>query len=94
MSKKHKKVCTNLNYIEPLLILSSAVIGFVSISASTSLVCIPVDILKNHKLIIKKKRSKRDEILLLLKLNSVKVKLNVLIMSRTRFRVNLHSILA
>ena len=44
MSSKHKKVCTNLNYIEPLLISSSAVIEFVSISASTSLVGIPIDI--------------------------------------------------
>ena len=38
MSKKHKKGCTALNDIERLLILTSAVTGCVSISASASLV--------------------------------------------------------
>ena len=38
MSKKHKKVCTALNYIEHLLFLASSVTGCVSISALASLV--------------------------------------------------------
>ena len=33
MSKKHKKVCTTLNYIEHFLILAFALTGCVSISA-------------------------------------------------------------
>ena len=37
MSKKHKKVCTTLNYIEHLLILASTVSGYILISALVSL---------------------------------------------------------
>ena len=33
ISKKHKKVCTTLNYIEHLLILASAISGCILISA-------------------------------------------------------------
>ena len=33
MNKKHKKVCTTLNYIENFLILASKIIGCVLISA-------------------------------------------------------------
>ena len=33
MSKKHKKVCTILNYIEHFLILASTITGSISISA-------------------------------------------------------------
>ena len=44
MSKKHKEVCRVLNYIEPLLIVISAVSGCVSISAFTSLVGISTGI--------------------------------------------------
>ena len=33
MSKKHKKVCTTLNYNERFFILASAVTGCISISA-------------------------------------------------------------
>ena len=43
-SKKHKKVCTDLNYIEYLLILASTVTGCVSISTFASLVGIPIGI--------------------------------------------------
>ena len=43
-SKKHKKVCTTLIYIEHFLILASAVTECVSISAFTSLVGIPIGI--------------------------------------------------
>ena len=41
MSKKHKKVCTTLNYIEHFLILASTITGCISISAFASLICIP-----------------------------------------------------
>ena len=44
MSKKHKKVCRVLNYIEQLLILVSTVTGWISISVFTSLVGIPIGI--------------------------------------------------
>ena len=44
MSKKHKKVCTTLNYIEHFLILASTVTGSISISAFASLVGIPIGI--------------------------------------------------
>ena len=37
MSKKHKKVCTTLNYTEHFLILASTITGCVSISAFDSL---------------------------------------------------------
>ena len=41
MSKKHKKVCKTLDYIQHLLILASAVTGCVSNSAFAFLVKIP-----------------------------------------------------
>ena len=44
MSKKHKKVCITLNYIEHILILASAMTGFISISAFVSLIGIPIGI--------------------------------------------------
>ena len=44
MSKKHKKVCSVLNYIDHLLIVISTVTGCVSISAFASLVGIPIGI--------------------------------------------------
>ena len=44
MSKKHKKVCTALNYIEHLLILASIVPGYISTSAFASLVGVPIGI--------------------------------------------------
>ena len=82
MSKKHKKVCGVLNYIEDLLILASGVTGCVSISAFASLVCIsegitssPVRLkicvtaagIKKYNSIIKKKKKKHDKIILLTK---------------------------
>ena len=33
MSRKNKKVCTTLNYIEHFLILASAITGYISVSA-------------------------------------------------------------
>ena len=44
MSKKHKKVCTTLNYIEHFLILASTITGCISISAFASLLGIPIGI--------------------------------------------------
>ena len=44
MSKKHKKICTTLNYIENFLILASTITGYISISAFASLIGIPVGI--------------------------------------------------
>ena len=42
ISKKHKKVCKVLNYVEHLVILVSTVTGSISISAFASLVGIPI----------------------------------------------------
>ena len=33
MSRKHKKVCTTLNYIEKFLVLASKITGCISVSA-------------------------------------------------------------
>ena len=44
MSRKHKKVCTTLNYIEHFLILASAITGCISISVFASLLGIPIGI--------------------------------------------------
>ena len=44
VSKKHKKICKTLNYIEHFLILGSTITGCVSISAFASLVGIPIGI--------------------------------------------------
>ena len=42
MSRKHNKVCADLNYIEHLLVLASATSGCISISALTSLFGVPI----------------------------------------------------
>ena len=44
MSEKYKKTCKYLNYVENVLILSSEITGYVSISAFASLVDINVGI--------------------------------------------------
>ena len=77
--KKHKRVCTTLNYIEHFLILASTMTGCVFISALASLVGIPIGItssaiglkfyainagIKKYKSIIKKKKKNHDKILL------------------------------
>ena len=82
MSKKHKNVCTTLNYIEQFLILTSAITGCISISVFASLHGIPVRItssaiglkiyaidvgIKKYKSIIKKKKKKHEKIVLLAK---------------------------
>ena len=82
ISKKHKKACTILNYIEHFRILGSTITGCVFISAFASLVCIPVRItisaiglkictitagIKKYKSIIKTKKKNHDKIVLLAK---------------------------
>ena len=47
MSRKQRKVCTTLNYIEHYLILASTITGCASISASASLICNSAIGLKN-----------------------------------------------
>ena len=86
MSRKHRKVCTILNYIEHFLILDSKISECISISAFASLLSIPIGITssavelklcaiatgsKKYKSIIKKKKKKHDKIVL-----SAKFKLN------------------
>ena len=86
MSKKHKKFCTTLNYIEHCLFLASTITGCVSISAFGSLVGIPTGItssaeglkicamaagIKGYESIIKKKKKKHDKIVLLANLNEI-----------------------
>ena len=78
MSKKHKKVCRVLTYIENLLILTCIVTGCISIFAFTSLDGIPIAItsssiwlkicaitagIKKYKSIFEKKKKKHDKIL-------------------------------
>ena len=82
MNKKHKRACSVCSI--------STITGYISISAFASLVGIPIVIasstiglkfcvitggIKKYKSIIKKKRKKHDEILLLAKskLNSIEV---------------------
>ena len=82
ISKKHKKVCTTLNYIQHSRILISTITGCIFISAFAPLVGIPIAIMnsavgltscvltaasKNYKSIIKKKKKKHDKIVLLAK---------------------------
>ena len=38
ISKKHKMICTTLNYIEHFLVVASTITGYVSISAFASLI--------------------------------------------------------
>ena len=80
MSKKHKKVCTILIYIEDFLMLGSTITGCISIPAFASLVGIPIGItssliglkicaitavIKKYKSLIKKKKKNHDKIVLL-----------------------------
>ena len=82
MSRKHKKVCTTLNYIKHFLILASTITGCISISGFASLIVIPIGItssaiglkicaiiagIKTYKSIIKKKKKKHDKKVMLAK---------------------------
>ena len=44
MNRKHKKICTSINYTEHFLILASTITGCVSTSAFASLIGIPIGI--------------------------------------------------
>ena len=44
ITEKYKKTCKYVNFVENLLVLSSAVAGCVSVSVFASLVCVPVGI--------------------------------------------------
>ena len=77
ISKKHKKVCIVLNYIDCFLIVTFKITGCVPISAFASLVDIPIGItsstiglkifaitagIRKYKPMIKKKKKKHDKI--------------------------------
>ena len=77
MSKKHKKICRVINYIDHSLIVISTTTGCISISAFASLVGIPIEItssaielkicvitagIKKYKSINKKDKRKHDKI--------------------------------
>ena len=76
ISKKHKKICATLNYIEDFVILASTITGCVSISSFVSLLSILKGItssaiglkrcaltarIKKYKSIIKKKKKQHDK---------------------------------
>ena len=65
MSKKDKKVCTSLNYIENFLLLASTINGCISIFAIGLKFFAITAGMKKYKSIIKKKR--HDKIVLLAK---------------------------
>ena len=44
MSRKHKKICETLNYIEYFLLLASAITGWISIATFSSLIAFPMRI--------------------------------------------------
>ena len=82
MIKKHKNVCTVLNYTEHLLILATVVTRFISIYAFVSLVgivigitcsaiglkiCVIIPGIKKYKSVIKRKKKKHDKRVLLAK---------------------------
>ena len=82
MSRKHKKICTTLSYIEHFLILASAITECISISAFASILGIPTGItssalglkicaitagIKKYKPIMKRKKKKHDRIVLIVK---------------------------
>ena len=84
MSKKRIKVCRTLNYIEQILILASAITGFIWISAFSSFIgssAVGLNIyeiaagIKKFRSISKKKKNKHDKIILFAKykLNSIEV---------------------
>ena len=82
MSRKHKKLCTTLNYIVHFLILASTITGCISVSAFASLISIPRGVtssavglkiyaitagIKKYKSTIVKNKKKHDKIVLLAK---------------------------
>ena len=90
ISKKHKNICTTLNYIKHFPILASTITGCISISTFTSLIGIPIGItssaiglkiwtittgIKKYQSIIKKKKKKHDKIVSLAKSKLSKIEL-------------------
>ena len=84
VSKKHKIFCATLDYIEPSLIFAVTITGYVSISAFSSLVGIPIGItssaiglkicaitvgIKKYKSIIKKTKKNHNKTLLCQNIN-------------------------
>ena len=82
MSRKHKKVCITLNYIQNFLILASAITGCILITAFPSLLGISIGITssaiglniraiaaatKMYKSMLKKMKKNHDKIVLLAK---------------------------
>ena len=47
MSRKYKKVCTTLNYIEHFVILAATITGCISVSPSAFLLRLPIGITSN-----------------------------------------------
>ena len=72
-SKNHKKVCTTLNYIEHILILTSTTTECMQISAFASLIGTPTGIKKNKSILKKKKEAWKIVFLAKSKLNSIEV---------------------
>ena len=89
MSRKHQQICTTLNHIEHLILVST-ITRDISLFAFTSLlsrsiaitssaiglkICAIATEIKRYKSMIKKKKKKHDKIVLLAKskLNSIKV---------------------
>ena len=86
MSKKYKKICKYLNYVEHVLILASSIAGCVSISFLASLVCVTVGIMsrnikfcaitsgiQKYKSVVNKKKTHKIVLLGKDKLNTIKV---------------------
>ena len=86
--KKHRKVCTTLNYIEGFLILASTITGCISVSRFSSLIGISAGILSSgvwlkicaifagiekYKSIFKKKKHSKIVFLAKSKLNNIEV---------------------
>ena len=78
MTRKHKKVCSTVNYIEHFLVLAPSITECISISAFGSLLRIPIGVTSSAiglKICaiaagIKKKKKEHDEIVLLAKSKS------------------------
>ena len=98
MNKKHKKICTTLDYIEHFLILVFTIIGRILISGFASLLGIPIGIMssaiglkicaiasgiKKYKSMIKKKKKKHDKIVLLAKSKLISIEVLISIIWHT-----------
>ena len=67
MSRKYKKVCTTLSYLEHFVILASTITGCISISASAFLLRLSIGITSNRintKVLLAKSKLNNIEILI------------------------------